>query len=91
MSRIIWVLIKNSLHRNINREEVKHREIRNLPDLSIFNLLFVFVLVQRIDEDIMLMKTLTFITLLEMKLPTLTEVKVYNLYSVQTEPKVNEF
>ena len=27
---------------------MKHREIRYLPDLSIFNLLSVFVLVQRI-------------------------------------------
>ena len=48
MSRIISVIIKNSLHQNKNREEVKNREIRCLPDLSIVNLLSVYVLVQRI-------------------------------------------
>ena len=42
------VIIQNSLHRNINREEAKNREIRYLPDLSILNLLSVYVLVQRI-------------------------------------------
>ena len=41
MSRIIRLLIKNSLHQN------KNREIRYLPDLSIVNLLSVFVLVQK--------------------------------------------
>ena len=44
MSRIIRVIIQNSLHQNKNREKVKNREIRYLPDLSIFN----YVLVQRI-------------------------------------------
>ena len=42
------VIIQNSLHQNQNREEVKNGEIRYLPDLSIFNLLSVFVLMQRI-------------------------------------------
>ena len=42
------IIIKNSSYQNINREEVTNREIRYLPDLSIFNLLSVFVLVQRI-------------------------------------------
>ena len=45
MSRII---IQNSLYQNKNREEVKNREIRYLPDLFTFNLLSVFVLAQRI-------------------------------------------
>ena len=31
-----------------NKEDVKNREIRYLPDLAIFNLLSIFVLVQRI-------------------------------------------
>jgi len=44
MSSIIRVIIQNSLHQNKNREEVKDREIRYLPDLSIVNLLSVFVL-----------------------------------------------
>ena len=35
MSRIIRVIIQNSLHQNKNREEVKNKEIRYLPDLSI--------------------------------------------------------
>jgi len=35
MSRIIRVIIKNSLHQNKNRDEVKNREIRYLPDLSV--------------------------------------------------------
>ena len=35
-------LITFFLHQNKNREEVKNREIRYLPDLSIFNLLSVF-------------------------------------------------
>ena len=48
MSRIIRVIIQNSFHQNKNREEVKNRKIRYLPDLSIFDLLSVFVLVQRI-------------------------------------------
>ena len=42
------VIIQNSLHQNKNREEVNNREIRYLPDLSIFKFLSVFVLVQRI-------------------------------------------
>ena len=46
MSRIIRVIIQNSLYQNKNREDVKNREIRYLPDLSIVNLLSV--LVQRI-------------------------------------------
>ena len=46
MSRIISVIIQNSLQQNKNREEVKNREIRYLPDLSIFKLLSVFVFVQ---------------------------------------------
>ena len=41
------VLIQNSLHQNKNREEVKNKEIRHLPDLSIVSLLSVFVWVQR--------------------------------------------
>ena len=48
MSRIIRVIIQNSLHQNKNREEVKSREIRYLSDLFIVNLLSVFDLVQRI-------------------------------------------
>ena len=47
MSRIIRVIIQNSLHQNKNREDVNNREIRYLPDLSIFNLLSVFVLIQK--------------------------------------------
>ena len=47
MSRIIGVIIQNSLHQK-NRDEVKNREIRYLSDPSIFNLLSVFVLVGRI-------------------------------------------
>ena len=43
MSKIIRAIIQNSLHQNKNREEVKNREIRYLPDLSISNLLSVFV------------------------------------------------
>ena len=46
MSRTVRVFIQNSLHQKKNREEVKNREIRYLPDLSIVNLLSV--LVQRI-------------------------------------------
>jgi len=41
-------MIQNCLHQNKNRNEVKNREIRYLHDLSIFNLLSVFVMVQRI-------------------------------------------
>ena len=48
MNRIIRLIIQNSLYQNKNREEVENREIRYLPDLSIFNFLSVFVLVQRI-------------------------------------------
>ena len=48
ISRIIRVIIQNSLHQIKNREKVKNRDIRYLPDLSIFNLLSVFDLVQRI-------------------------------------------
>ena len=47
MSRIIREIIQNSLHQNQNGEDVKHGEIGYLPDLSIFNLLSVFVLLQR--------------------------------------------
>ena len=36
------------INQNKNREEVNYRQIRYLPDLSIVNLLSVFVLVQRI-------------------------------------------
>ena len=36
------------MNQNKNREEVNNKEIRYLPDLSIVNLLSVFVLVQRI-------------------------------------------
>ena len=39
MSRIIRVIIQNSSYQNKNREEVNNREIRYLPDLSIFNFL----------------------------------------------------
>ena len=42
------VIIQNSLYQNKNREEVKNREIRYLPDLSILNLLPVLVSIQRI-------------------------------------------
>ena len=35
MSRIIRVIIQNCSHQNKNREEVKNREIRYLPDFSI--------------------------------------------------------
>ena len=45
---MIRVIIKNSLHQSKNRDEVNNRGIRYLPDLSIVNLLSVFVLVQRI-------------------------------------------
>ena len=38
----IRVLFQNSLYHNKNREEVKNREIKYLPDMSIFNLLSVF-------------------------------------------------
>ena len=48
MRRIIRVIIQNSLHRNINREEVNNRDIEWIPDHSIVNLLFASVLVQRI-------------------------------------------
>ena len=48
MIMIIMVIIQNSLHQNKNREDVKNREIRDLPDLSIVNLLSFFVLVERI-------------------------------------------
>ena len=47
MSRIIRVIIPNYLNQNKNREDVKNRGIRYLPDLSIFNLLSVFVWVQK--------------------------------------------
>ena len=36
------------MHQNKTREEINNREIMYLPDLSIVNLLSVFVLVQRI-------------------------------------------
>ena len=43
MSRIIMVIIQNSLYQNKNREEVKNREIRKIPDLSILtSSLFLF-------------------------------------------------
>ena len=42
MSRIIRVIIQDSLHQNKNREEVNNREIRYLPDLSIDNLLSLY-------------------------------------------------
>ena len=48
MSRIIRAIIQKSLHQNRNREEINNREIRYLPDLSIFNLLSVYVMVRRI-------------------------------------------
>ena len=48
MSRIIRVLLQNSLHQNKNREEAKNREIMYIHDFSIFNLLSVYVIVQRI-------------------------------------------
>ena len=48
MSRIFRVINQNSLYQNMNKEEVKNREIRYLPDLSILNLFSVFVLVQTI-------------------------------------------
>ena len=47
ISGIIRVIIQNSSYQNKNRQEVKNREIRYLSDLSIFNLLSVFVLVRR--------------------------------------------
>ena len=48
MSRIIREIIKIYLYQNKIEEEVKNIEIMYLPDLSIFNFLSVFVLVQRI-------------------------------------------
>ena len=51
MSKIIKVLIQNSLYENINRKEVKNNGIWYLPDLYIFNLLSVFLLVRRILND----------------------------------------
>ena len=45
---IIPIYINWNIDPNKNREEVKIREIRYLPDLSIFNLLSVFLLVRRI-------------------------------------------
>ena len=36
------------MYQNINREEVKNRDIKYLPDFSIFNLFSVYVLVRRI-------------------------------------------
>ena len=39
MGKIIRVINQNSLHQNRNREEVENRDIRYLPDLTIFNLL----------------------------------------------------
>ena len=47
MSRIIRVITWNALYQNKNREEVKNTEIRYIIDLSIFNLLSVFVLMHR--------------------------------------------
>jgi len=44
MSRIIRVIIQNSSYQNINREEINNREIRYIPDLSIFNLISVYIL-----------------------------------------------
>ena len=44
MSRIIRVIIQNSLYENKNREEVNNREIKYLSDLSIVNLLSVYIL-----------------------------------------------
>ena len=44
MSRIIRVIIQNSLHQNKNRDEVENREIRYVPDISILNLLSVYIL-----------------------------------------------
>ena len=41
MSRIIRVIVQNSSYQNINKEEVKNKEVRYLPDLSIFNLLYI--------------------------------------------------
>ena len=41
MSRVI---IQDSSYQNIDREEVKDREIRYLPNLSIVNLLSVYIL-----------------------------------------------
>ena len=46
MSRKIRAIIQNSLNQTKRRDEVKNREIRYLPDLSIANLLSVSVLVQ---------------------------------------------
>ena len=50
MSRIIRVIIQNSLHQN--REEVKNREIRKIPDPSIIatyliviNLVFIITII----------------------------------------------
>ena len=43
---MIRVIIQNSLYQNKNREEVKNREIRYLPDLPIFISLSVVVLEQ---------------------------------------------
>ena len=48
MTRIIRVIIQNYLYQIKNREEVNNREIKYLPDLTIFNPFSVYVLVQRI-------------------------------------------
>ena len=41
MSRMIRVIIQNSSYQMKNREEVKNREIRYIPEFFIFNLLSV--------------------------------------------------
>ena len=48
MSTIIRVIIQKCLHQKKNREDVKNREIRYLPDLSTVNFLSVFLSVRRI-------------------------------------------
>ena len=49
MSIIIRVITQNSLYEN--REEVNNRDLRYLPNISIVNLLSVFVMVERILNE----------------------------------------
>ena len=58
MRRIISVIIQNSSYQNTNREEVNNSEIRQIPDLSIFNLLTVYVL----DEEFWIITLIILLT-----------------------------
>ena len=74
MSRIIREIIQNSLHQNQNGEDVKNGEIRYLPDLSIFNLLSVFVLKQRKTRNTKKLERWSVISTVNM--PEVTSFKV---------------